>query len=266
MESFFLGSFLSHVVTLIEIREKKYNNPSSPQQSLLAKMTSLPSDSPSLSPSKGALASAACVNQSSLLCDQSKNESDNESGNEMDLAFGAAIKRMNTKFLKMITKSTKECPYVDLSQIMHEYNMFETRFQDDDKTLLTDDFVFSVPELPGEIDGAVVEEVDRIVKPVFGGIESSAYNNQGEEAAIESNAAFGKKSSDDIDGLSSSPKFNVGKGKGSEKLLKSNELEGGSISKKETSSAPSKAEKRHRCNTDEKKVDDVTAGVKKLTA
>ena len=183
----------------------------------------------------------------------------------MDLAFGAAIKRMNTKFLKMITKSTKECPYVDLSQIMHEYNMFETRFQDDDKTLLTDDFVFSVPELPGEIDADVAEEVDRIVKPVFVGIESSAFN-QGEEAEVESKAAFGKKSSA-IDDLSQSPKFNVGKGKGSEKLLKSNELEGGSLSKKETSSTPSKAKKRHRCNTDEKKVvDDVTAGVKKFTA
>ena len=118
----------------------------------------------------------------------------------MDLAFGAAIKRMNTKFLKMITKSTKECPYVDLSQIMHEYNMFETRFQDDDKTLLTDDFVFSVPELPGEIDADVAEEVDRIVKPVFVGIESSAFN-QGEEAEVESKAAFGKKSSA-IDDLS----------------------------------------------------------------
>ena len=228
-------------------------------------MTSLPSDSPSLSPSKGALASAAGVDQSSLLCDQSKNESDNESGNEMDLAFGAAIKRMNTQFVQMVAKSTKECPYVDLSQIMHEYNMFLKRFKDDDKTLLTDDFVFSVPELPGEIDGAVAEEVDRIVKPVFGGIESSALS-QGEEAAIESKAAFGKKSSA-IDDSSSSPKFSVGKGKGSELLLKSNELEGGSISKKETSSTPSKAKKRHRCNTDEKKVvDDVTAGVKKLTA
>ena len=156
-------------------------------------MTSLPSDSPLLLPLKGALASVAGVDQSSLLCDQSKNESDNESGNEMDLAFGAAIKRMNTKFVEMVAKSTKECPYVDLSQIMHEYNMFLKRFQDDDKTLLTDDFVFSVPELPGEIDGAVAEEVDRIVKPVFGGIESSAFSQGEDEKKVVDDVTAGVK-------------------------------------------------------------------------
>ena len=232
----------------------------SPNKALLAKMTSLPSDSPSSSPSKGALAlaSVAGVDQSPLLCYQSTNKSDNESGNEMSPAFNAANKRMNTSFLEMIAKFTKECPYVDLSPIMHDYQMYLKRFEDGDETLLTDEFTFSSPEMP-EIEEVVAEEVNRIVKPAFGGIESSSFNHE-EEAVIESNAAFGQKSS--AIESSSSPKFSVGKGKGSEKLLK-----GASIRKKDNSSTPSKAKKRHRCNTDEKKVvDDVTARVKNLKA
>ena len=85
MESFFLGSFLSHVVTLT--KSETNTKPPSLLTKPSAKMTSLPSDSPLLLPLKGALASVAGVDQSSLLCDQSKNESDNESGNEMELAF-----------------------------------------------------------------------------------------------------------------------------------------------------------------------------------